>query len=80
MLWTLFRSSRLSYAAVLAEFPGVVGVTCLARGADQAFARAVMDLGGRFEVVLPAADYRDRKVRPDNAADFDELIARAATR
>jgi len=56
----------------------LVGVTCLARGADQIFARVVLDLGGRIEVVVPAADYRDRKVKADNAAAFDELIDRAA--
>ncbi|MDT7785772.1 MAG: hypothetical protein QOF58_4191, partial [Pseudonocardiales bacterium] len=37
----------------------VVGVTCLAPGADQVFARAVLGLGGQVEVVLPALDYRD---------------------
>lgn len=59
--------------------PGeLVGVTCLASGADQVFARTILDLGGRVEAVLPAADYRDRKVKPDNVADFDELIGRAA--
>lgn len=58
--------------------PDLVGVTCLARGADQVFARVVLDSGGAVEVVLPAADYRDRKVKPDNAADFDDLIGRAA--
>ncbi|MEU5850002.1 hypothetical protein [Saccharopolyspora shandongensis] len=57
---------------------GLTGVTCLARGADQIFARAVLDVGGAFEVVLPAADYRDRKVKPDNAAEFDELIGTAS--
>jgi hypothetical protein len=56
----------------------LVGVTCLARGADQLFARAVLDVGGEVEVVLPARDYRDRKVKPDNAVEFDELIGKAA--
>jgi hypothetical protein len=55
----------------------VTGVTCLARGADQLFARVVLDLGGDIEVVLPAADYRERKVRPDNASEFAELISKA---
>lgn len=66
--------------AVLAEHTPseLVGVTCLARGADQVFARVVLDLGGAVEVVLPAADYRERKVKPGNAAEFDELIGRAA--
>lgn len=54
-------------------------MTCLARGADQVFARVVLDLGGSVEVVLPAVDYRARKVKPDNAAEFDELINKAAT-
>lgn len=56
----------------------LVGVTCLARGADQIFAAVVLELGGAVEVVLPAADYRERKVKPDNAAEFDRLIASAA--
>lgn len=66
--------------AVLSTRPvaGLVGVTCLARGADQIFARVVLELGGSVEVVLPAADYRERKVGPDNAAEFDALLARAA--
>lgn len=57
----------------------LIGVTCLARGADQLFARAVLDAGGDVEVVLPAADYRERKVKPGNAAEFDELIGKAAS-
>lgn len=57
----------------------LVGVTCLARGADQIFARVVLDSGGAIEVILPAADYRDRKVKPDNAATFDDLISRATS-
>jgi len=57
----------------------LVGVSCLARGADQLFARVVLDLGGQLEVILPAADYRQRKVKPDNAAEFEELITRASS-
>ncbi|XVV01450.1 hypothetical protein ACQPW3_29155 [Actinosynnema sp. CA-248983] len=54
----------------------LVGVTCLAPGADQLFARAVLDLGGRVEVVLPAMDYRE-KLKPEKRAEYDELLARA---
>jgi hypothetical protein len=57
----------------------LVGVSCLARGADQVFARVVLELGGRLDVVLPAADYRERKVKPDNREEFDELIGRSST-
>jgi hypothetical protein len=55
----------------------VVGVTCLARGADQIFAGAVLEIGGEIEVVLPATDYRDRKVKPDNRPVFEALLSRA---
>ncbi len=63
---------------VLSEFAEpLVGVSCLARGADQVFARVVLELGGQLHVVLPAADYRDRKVKPDNREDFEALIGQA---
>lgn len=53
------------------------GVTCLARGADQIFAQVISDLGGTFDVVLPAQDYRTEIVKPENAVDFDRLLALA---
>ncbi|MBB5156370.1 hypothetical protein [Saccharopolyspora phatthalungensis] len=53
-------------------------MSCIARGADQIFARALLDVGGSLEVILPAADYRKRKVKPDNVAEFDELIGAAS--
>jgi len=34
-----------------------IGLSCLAAGADQVFARAVLDLGGRLEVIIPAVGY-----------------------
>ena len=54
----------------------LVGISCLAQGSDQIFARVVLECGGAVEVVLPAADYRERKVKPDNLAEFDDLISR----
>lgn len=56
----------------------LVGVSCLARGADQLFARAVLDIGGQLEVVLPTSTYREQKVKPDNLATFDELLGQAS--
>jgi hypothetical protein len=56
----------------------VVGVSCIARGADSLFAEAVLDLGGELEVVLPSRDYREAKVKPDHAEQFDTLLAKAA--
>lgn len=65
---------------VLSAYSGpLVGVSCLARGADQLFARVVLELGGELDVLVPAADYRERKVEPDNRDEYDELVRRAAT-
>jgi hypothetical protein len=56
----------------------IVGVTCLADGADQLFARAVLEVGGRYEVILPAMDYRTKVIPADQRAGFDELLDRAS--
>lgn len=60
---------------VLLPYPSheLVGVSCLARGADQIFAQAVLDLGGALRVVLPAPDYRT-KIKPGNVARYDALL------
>ncbi|GAB0104664.1 hypothetical protein JMUB6875_36390 [Nocardia sp. JMUB6875] len=57
----------------------LVGVSCIARGAESVFAQAVVDAGGRLEVVLPSHNYRERKVKPDHAEQFDDLLSRADT-
>ncbi|MBO4208166.1 hypothetical protein [Micromonospora echinofusca] len=63
----------------LARYPhgSLHGVTCLADGADQLFARAVLARGGTFEAIIPARDYRRNAVEPANRAAFDELLDRA---
>ncbi|MEV6692624.1 hypothetical protein AB0M35_14245 [Micromonospora sp. NPDC051196] len=55
----------------------VHGVTCLADGTDQIFARVVLATGGTYEVILPALDYRDT-ITAASRADFDELLGRAS--
>ncbi|MDX3103979.1 hypothetical protein [Nonomuraea angiospora] len=55
----------------------LTGVSCIARGADSLFATAVLDAGGVLEVVLPSRDYRQAKVKPDHAEQFDALLAAA---
>jgi hypothetical protein len=57
---------------------GLTGVSCIAAGADSIFAEVVLDLGGDLEVILPASDYRQRKVKQEHAVLFDALIGRAA--
>jgi hypothetical protein len=65
---------------VLSEQVGpLVGVSCLARGSDQVFARVVLQLGGALEIIVPASDYRERKVEPGNRDEYDALVERATT-
>ncbi|MET9215890.1 MULTISPECIES: hypothetical protein [unclassified Nocardia] len=70
---------REAISALLTEVPDLIGITCLARGADSIFAEAVLAADGRLEVVLPSRDYRAAKVKPDHAPLFDALLARAST-
>ncbi len=55
----------------------LVGVSCIAAGADSLFARAVVEAGGRLITVIPSKDYRQTKVKPEHTATFD-LLAEAA--
>lgn len=59
--------------------PPWVGVSCLACGADQLFARLALEIGAGLEVILPATDYRARKVAPADAVEFDRLLAAATS-
>jgi hypothetical protein len=56
----------------------LVGLSCLADGADHIFAQAVLDIGGKLDVFVPARHYRDglpEEARPG----YDELLRRAAS-
>ena len=64
-------------AALAERAPDVTGLSCLADGADQIFARAVTDLGGTLEAVIPAAEYRE-KLLGESHPGYDDLFARAA--
>jgi hypothetical protein len=65
-------------AAVAAEGPGVTGLSCLADGADQIFARVVLEAGGALEAVVPAENYAS--VLPtDTHASYASLLDRAST-
>ncbi|MBT2415248.1 hypothetical protein J7I94_32715 [Streptomyces sp. ISL-12] len=55
----------------------LVGVSCIAKGADSLFAEAVLAAGGRLIVVIPSQDYRQNKVKPDHAVLFDHLVEAA---
>lgn len=58
--------------------PPVVGVSCLARGADRIFADSVLELGGHLEVLLPSLDYRYQIADAAELAHYDYLVASAS--
>jgi hypothetical protein len=62
--------------AALAEQQDVTGLSCLADGADQIFARAVLDHGGQIEAVIPATHYR-HGLPADTHEEYDRLLAQA---
>jgi hypothetical protein len=71
---------RLLLAAAVADHDPVelVGVSCIADGPDSWFAEAVLEHGGRIEVVIPAAEYRDSL--PDwHHPTYDRLMRRPPT-
>jgi hypothetical protein len=74
------QTGRLIDEAIRSALSGraadVTGLSCLADGADQIFARAVLDLGGTIEAVIPAEQHRDGL--PGQAhEEYDRLLARA---
>lgn len=75
------HSSRIIEQAIRSalddEHAGVIGLSCLADGPDQTFARAVLDHGGTIEAVVPAERYREGL--PEEAhAEYDALLTQAA--
>lgn len=54
----------------------LVGISCIADGADTLFAEAVLDLGGQLIVVVPAQAYRDGLPEKHHPV-YDHLYSRA---
>ena len=72
------QTTALVSAAIdqhLAGYDQLVGVTALAEGADQLFARVVLTRGGQLDVVVPSAEYRSLR---EDIAEYDRLLAHAA--
>ncbi len=61
----------------LSRYPaGVTGLSILADGADQIFARAVVDFGGTLEVIVPAEEYQ-AGLPAEAHAEYGDLLAHA---
>jgi hypothetical protein len=56
----------------------LVGISCLADGADQIFASAILDRGAALEVIVPADEYRSG-LPADARQAYDRLLRRATT-
>ncbi|SRR5712691_4535068 len=55
----------------------ITGLSNLADGADQIFARAILDAGGTLEAFIAADDYRAGLPRQAHR-EYDDLLARAS--
>jgi hypothetical protein len=55
----------------------VLGVSCLAAGADQVFAAIVLELGGRLKAVIPCQRYVESFASQSAKERFAELLARS---
>ena len=73
--WTWVAGAITAELSVLPN--PIVGFSSLARGADQVFAKAVLETGGRLVFVRPTADYEDNYSGPDLDA-FRALRAAAS--
>lgn len=69
--------SMLDEAVSACDAAELVGVSCIADGPDVWFAEAVVQHGGRLEVVIPAAGYRE--ALPEwHRATYDALLGQAS--
>lgn len=73
-------TEQLVDAALREEIAGtrdVVGLSCIADGADSLFAQAVLDQRGDLVVIVPAARYREG-LPEEHHPVYDALLARAS--
>jgi hypothetical protein len=55
----------------------LVGVTALAAGADQVFAKTVLGMGGNLRVIVPSRRYEEAFSSQAAVASYKRLLARA---
>lgn len=72
----VFVTSRLTERLRAERQP--IGVSSLAAGADQLFARLILEAGGQLEVVLPSHRYETSFGSPRDRESFQGLLGHAA--
>jgi len=55
------------------------GFTSLAKGADQIFARVVIEFGGKLEAIIPFPGYGDQFDDPEESVGYRDLIGKCST-
>ena len=58
---------------------GLTGIGSLAAGADQLFARCVLDLGGRLEIIVPCVGYETTFAAAEDRAGYDAMLGAAVS-
>ena len=74
------RTTRLvedTLRSILMNIGKVWGITSLAEGSDQIFARCVIELGGTLTAVIPSADYETTFDSQTSLAAYRELLRTA---
>jgi len=56
----------------------LVGLSSLAIGADQLFARLILAAGGNLHIIIPFASYEKTFETPEDLASYKELVAKAS--
>ena len=56
----------------------LVGLSSLAIGADQLFARLILAAGGELHIIIPFAGYERTFETPEDLASYKELISKAS--
>ena len=69
---------RKEIERILSTGGGIVGFSSLATGADQIFARAVLNAGGRLHAIIPSAGYESTFTDENTLASFRELLNAAS--
>lgn len=73
---TALVDQALRSAIRRAPADALVGVSCIADGADSLFAQSVLDHGGKLEVIVPAEEYRHGLPKQHHRT-YDKLMAAA---